>query len=131
MACELAFWTPYTLGHCLNFAELRSEKGEYAIGLAELGLLELHQRENQRADDPHDEADVGDRLLGAPVMASDLRASAALVLAGLKADGITEVSRVYHIDLGDPDQVRDLFAFCPALDAVIHCAGRASDVEPD
>jgi UDP-N-acetylglucosamine 1-carboxyvinyltransferase len=41
-----------------------------------------------------------DNLLGAPVMASDLRASAALVLAGLKADGITEVSRVYHIDRG-------------------------------
>jgi UDP-N-acetylglucosamine 1-carboxyvinyltransferase len=41
-----------------------------------------------------------DSLLGAPVMASDLRASAALVLAGLKADGTTEVSRVYHIDRG-------------------------------
>jgi UDP-N-acetylglucosamine 1-carboxyvinyltransferase len=41
-----------------------------------------------------------DCLLGAPVMASDLRASAALVLAGLKANGITEVSRVYHIDRG-------------------------------
>jgi len=41
-----------------------------------------------------------DCLLGAPVMASDLRASAALVLAGLKADGITEVTRVYHIDRG-------------------------------
>jgi UDP-N-acetylglucosamine 1-carboxyvinyltransferase len=41
-----------------------------------------------------------DSLLGAPVMASDLRASAALVLAGLKAEGITEVSRVYHIDRG-------------------------------
>ncbi|MEP7014384.1 MAG: UDP-N-acetylglucosamine 1-carboxyvinyltransferase [Verrucomicrobiota bacterium] len=41
-----------------------------------------------------------DRLLGAPVMASDLRASAALVLAGLTANGITEVSRVYHIDRG-------------------------------
>jgi UDP-N-acetylglucosamine 1-carboxyvinyltransferase len=41
-----------------------------------------------------------ERLNGAPVMASDLRASAALVLAGLKADGITEVSRVYHIDRG-------------------------------
>jgi len=41
-----------------------------------------------------------ERLFGAPVMASDLRASAALVLAGLKADGITEVSRVYHIDRG-------------------------------
>ncbi len=41
-----------------------------------------------------------DRLFGAPVMASDLRASAALVLAGLKAEGTTEVSRVYHIDRG-------------------------------
>ena len=41
-----------------------------------------------------------ERLYGAPVMASDLRASAALVLAGLKADGVTEVRRVYHIDRG-------------------------------
>ena len=41
-----------------------------------------------------------ERLSGAPVMASDLRASAALVLAGLHADGVTEVSRVYHIDRG-------------------------------
>src|SRR6266403_986919 len=41
-----------------------------------------------------------DRLFGAPVMASDLRASAALVLAGLKAEGRTDVSRVYHIDRG-------------------------------
>lgn len=41
-----------------------------------------------------------DHLLGAPVMASDLRASAALVLAGLKAKGTTEVGRVYHIDRG-------------------------------
>jgi UDP-N-acetylglucosamine 1-carboxyvinyltransferase len=41
-----------------------------------------------------------ERLSGAPVMASDLRASAALVLAGLRADGITEVNRVYHIDRG-------------------------------
>jgi UDP-N-acetylglucosamine 1-carboxyvinyltransferase len=39
-------------------------------------------------------------LSGAPVMASDLRASAALVLAGLLADGKTEISRVYHIDRG-------------------------------
>jgi UDP-N-acetylglucosamine 1-carboxyvinyltransferase len=40
------------------------------------------------------------RLSGAPVMASDLRASAALVLAGLVAEGTTEVHRVYHIDRG-------------------------------
>jgi len=41
-----------------------------------------------------------ERLSGAPVTASDLRASAALVLAGLVADGTTEVHRVYHIDRG-------------------------------
>jgi UDP-N-acetylglucosamine 1-carboxyvinyltransferase len=39
-------------------------------------------------------------LYGAPVMASDLRASASLVLAGLVAEGVTEVNRVYHIDRG-------------------------------
>jgi len=39
-------------------------------------------------------------LSGAPVMASDLRASAALVLAGLAASGTTEVQRVYHLDRG-------------------------------
>ena len=40
------------------------------------------------------------RLIGAPVMASDLRASAALVLAGLVARGTTTIARVYHIDRG-------------------------------
>lgn len=39
-------------------------------------------------------------LSGAPVMASDLRASVALILAGLVASGTTEVSRVYHLDRG-------------------------------
>ena len=41
-----------------------------------------------------------EQLSGAPVMASDLRASAALVLAGLRAKGTTEISRLYHIDRG-------------------------------
>jgi UDP-N-acetylglucosamine 1-carboxyvinyltransferase len=40
------------------------------------------------------------RYYGAPVMATDLRASASLVLAGLAAAGATEVSRVYHLDRG-------------------------------
>jgi len=40
------------------------------------------------------------KLIGAPVMASDLRASAALVLAGLVARGTTTIQRVYHIDRG-------------------------------
>ena len=40
------------------------------------------------------------RLTAAPVMATDLRASASLVLAGLVADGTTEIERIYHIDRG-------------------------------
>lgn len=41
-----------------------------------------------------------DRLYGAPVMATDLRASATLVIAGLMAEGVTEIARVYHLDRG-------------------------------
>ena len=41
-----------------------------------------------------------DRLKGAPVMATDLRASVSLILAGLAAEGDTVVSRVYHLDRG-------------------------------
>ena len=40
------------------------------------------------------------KLTGAPIMATDLRASASLVLAGLVADGQTLIDRVYHIDRG-------------------------------
>lgn len=42
----------------------------------------------------------GKPLSGAPVMASDLRASAALVIAGLAATGATQINRVYHLDRG-------------------------------
>ncbi|MEO9459591.1 MAG: UDP-N-acetylglucosamine 1-carboxyvinyltransferase [Lentilitoribacter sp.] len=41
-----------------------------------------------------------EKLTGAPVMATDLRASSALVIAGLVAEGVTEVNRVYHLDRG-------------------------------
>lgn len=41
-----------------------------------------------------------ERLTGAPVMATDLRASASLILAGLAADGETTVERIYHVDRG-------------------------------
>jgi UDP-N-acetylglucosamine 1-carboxyvinyltransferase len=40
------------------------------------------------------------RLSGAPVMATDLRASASLVLAALAADGVSEIHRIYHLDRG-------------------------------
>ena len=42
----------------------------------------------------------GKPLSGAPVMASDLRASAALVIAGMAAKGSTQVNRIYHLDRG-------------------------------
>jgi len=42
----------------------------------------------------------GAALSGAPVMASDLRASAALVIAGMAASGTTQVNRIYHLDRG-------------------------------
>lgn len=41
-----------------------------------------------------------DKLKGAPVMATDLRASVSLVIAGLAAEGVTTVNRVYHLDRG-------------------------------
>ena len=49
------------------------------------------------------------RLTGAPVMATDLRASASLVLAGLVADGETVVDRIYHVDRGYQN-IEDKFA---------------------
>ncbi len=49
-----------------------------------------------------------DALVGAPVMSTDIRASASLIVAGLAAKGRTEVSRVYHIDRGY-EQIEDKF----------------------
>ncbi|MEN8149079.1 MAG: UDP-N-acetylglucosamine 1-carboxyvinyltransferase [Planctomycetota bacterium] len=64
-------------------------------------VAELHRmRAKIRKEGPNAIVIGTDRLSGAPVMASDLRASAALVLAGLVADGVTEIRRVYHIDRG-------------------------------
>jgi UDP-N-acetylglucosamine 1-carboxyvinyltransferase len=48
-------------------------------------------------------------LTGAPVMASDLRASASLVIAGLAARGKTQVHRIYHLDRGY-EHIEDKFA---------------------
>lgn len=56
------------------------------------------------------------KLSGAPVMASDLRASAALAIAGLVAEGTTEVHRVYHLDRGY-EQLESKFS---SLGASIH-----------
>jgi UDP-N-acetylglucosamine 1-carboxyvinyltransferase len=55
---------------------------------------------NIMREGPHAIVEGKGSLSGAPVMASDLRASAALVLAGLVAKGRTEISRIYHLDRG-------------------------------
>jgi UDP-N-acetylglucosamine 1-carboxyvinyltransferase len=54
-----------------------------------------------------------ERLTGAPVMATDLRASVSLVLAGLSAEGETVVSRVYHLDRGY-ERIEERLAACGA-----------------
>ena len=54
-----------------------------------------------------------DRLKGAPVMATDLRASVSLILAGLAAEGETVVSRVYHLDRGY-ERVEEKLGACGA-----------------
>ncbi len=56
------------------------------------------RRSASRATPPSSRACA--RLTAAPVMATDLRASASLVLAGLVAEGTTEIDRIYHIDRG-------------------------------
>jgi UDP-N-acetylglucosamine 1-carboxyvinyltransferase len=54
-----------------------------------------------------------ERLRGAPVMATDLRASVSLILAGLGAEGETQVSRVYHLDRGY-ERVEEKLSACGA-----------------
>jgi UDP-N-acetylglucosamine 1-carboxyvinyltransferase len=49
-----------------------------------------------------------DKLCGAPVMATDLRASASLVIAGLAAGGTTRISRIYHLERGYENMVEKL-----------------------
>ncbi|WLE98517.1 MAG: UDP-N-acetylglucosamine 1-carboxyvinyltransferase [Candidatus Electrothrix communis] len=48
------------------------------------------------------------KLIGAPMMATDLRASASLVIAGLSASGTTEISRIYHLERGYENMVEKL-----------------------
>jgi UDP-N-acetylglucosamine 1-carboxyvinyltransferase len=64
-------------------------------------VLELQRMGAEiRIDGNHAVVTGVERLSGAPVMASDLRASACLILAGLAAEGETRVGRVYHLDRG-------------------------------
>jgi UDP-N-acetylglucosamine 1-carboxyvinyltransferase len=61
-----------------------------------------------RTDGHHAVVRGRQRLSGAPVEATDIRAGAGLIVAGLCAEGVTEVGHVYHVDRGYPDFVADL-----------------------
>jgi UDP-N-acetylglucosamine 1-carboxyvinyltransferase len=61
-----------------------------------------------RTDGHHAAVRGRERLSSAPVRATDIRAGAGLVIAGLCADGVTEVANAHHIDRGYPDFVADL-----------------------
>ncbi len=63
-----------------------------------------------------------DKLRGAPVMATDLRASVSLILAGLAAKGETVVSRVYHLDRGY-ERVEEKLSACGATIERVHADG--------
>ena len=72
-------------------------------------VAELHRMGADIRIDGHSAIVSGTgKLRGAKVMATDLRASASLVIAGLAAEGVTEISRVYHLDRGYDDLVGKL-----------------------
>jgi UDP-N-acetylglucosamine 1-carboxyvinyltransferase len=61
-----------------------------------------------RIDGHHAVVRGREKLSSAPVVATDIRAGAGLVLAGLVSDGVTEVQEVHHVDRGYPDFVEQL-----------------------
>ncbi len=73
-----------------------------------------------RTDGHHAVVRGRERLSGAPVRATDIRAAAGLVLAGLVADGVTTVSEVHHLDRG-----------YPGFDAQLRALGATVTREPD
>jgi UDP-N-acetylglucosamine 1-carboxyvinyltransferase len=104
--------------------------GAHVAGQGPVGAVGKHLRESLHARARADAHGRGYRdrrpprrgarpvkLKGAKVMATDLRASACLVLAGLVAEGTTEVLRVYHLDRGYDHLERKLRALAPTFAA--------------
>ena len=67
------------------------------------------------------------RLMGAPIIASDLRASASLVLAALCAEGETMIDRVYHIDRGYETIVRKFRSLGADIERITESIAIAAD----
>ena len=86
---------------CLSVAKGASRVVETVFENRFMHVQELSRMGADIAIDGHTAVVRGvDHLSAAPVMATDLRASASLVLAGLRAEGTTTVHRVYHLDRG-------------------------------
>jgi UDP-N-acetylglucosamine 1-carboxyvinyltransferase len=86
---------------CLTVARGASRVVETVFENRFMHVQELSRMGADIAIDGHTAVVRGvDKLSAAPVMATDLRASASLVLAGLRAEGTTVVHRVYHLDRG-------------------------------
>ena len=71
-----------------------------------------------RIDGHHAVVRGREKLSSAPVVATDIRAGAGLVLAGLLSDGITEVQEVHHVDRGYPDFAEQLRGLGAQVDRV-------------
>ena len=96
---------------CLSVARGASRVVETVFENRFMHVQELSRMGADIAIDGHTAVVRGvDHLSGAPVMATDLRASASLVLAGLRAEGTTTVHRVYHLDRGYESLERKLSA---------------------
>ena len=72
----------------------------FIYSLATVKLEEKHENKNRHGKSNVAKIKGVNQLQSAQVMATDLRASAALVLAALAANGETEIDRIYHIDRG-------------------------------
>ena len=83
----------FAVGNSIVTEKIYPERFMHVAELARMGA-QIHRQ------GPTCVVTGGTPLRGAPVMASDLRASACLVLAGLAAEGETNVSRIYHLDRG-------------------------------
>ncbi len=83
-----------------------------------------------RTDGHHAVVRGVDKLSSAPVWASDIRAGAGLVLAGLCAEGVTQVWDVFHIDRGYPDFLANLSGLGARVDRVDPDSDRVAGDEP-
>ena len=115
LAGEPHRWGDYQVGEVIDHVDaVTVEEAEHMLATrlwqntAKVHFDATFREDGKRLAEIFTEVTGVDRLVGAPVMATDLRASVSLILAGLAAEGQTTVSRVYHLDRGYEHVVRKL-----------------------